>query len=167
MDDTLNKEKHEDIILPDFYSGITSQRSNQDLIKNKYGTKLVEYCIATGSYIANGRTIGDFQGKFTCHEKNGSSTVDYAVISESLHSLVRKFQVLDFSVGSDHCPIVLDIDLKQERDTTDDGVTDRLPPIPWNERTKMLFLNRINTEEIQQPSSEMPLADFRLIGAHW
>ena len=70
---------------------------------------------------------------------------------------MRKFQVLDFSVGSDHCPIILDIDLKQEKqkDTTDNGVTDRLPSVPWNERTKMLFLNRIATEEIQNSLKEV------------
>ena len=33
--------------------------------------------------IANGRTLGDLQGKFTCHHWNGSSCVDYGIMSYS------------------------------------------------------------------------------------
>ena len=73
LEDTLTKEKHEDDIVHDFYSKIKSKRNNQDKIKNSYGKKLTEYCIATGSYIANGRTIGDVSGSLTCHQPGGSN----------------------------------------------------------------------------------------------
>ena len=43
--------------------------------------KLLNYCIATHSYIANGRTLGDLRGKYTYHDTPGSSTVDYAVVN--------------------------------------------------------------------------------------
>ena len=63
LTDTLIKSK-EDTTLPiQFYSKITSKRCNQDLTKNKYGQRLTEYCIASGMYIINGRTLGDLQGK--------------------------------------------------------------------------------------------------------
>ena len=39
-------------------------RNNQDQKANKYGKKLTELCIATDSYIVNGRTLGDITGKF-------------------------------------------------------------------------------------------------------
>ena len=36
IDDTLNKEKHEDIMLPDVYSGITSQRRKPQTLWKVY-----------------------------------------------------------------------------------------------------------------------------------
>ena len=59
-------------------------RNNQDKKGNKYGKKLVELCHSTNSYILNGRTLGDFQGKLTCYEKNGASAVDYVLANEKL-----------------------------------------------------------------------------------
>ena len=60
------------------------KRNNRDKKANKYGRKLVDLCIATDSYIMNGRTLGDIQGKFTCYQPNGTSTVDYAIVNETL-----------------------------------------------------------------------------------
>ena len=97
--DTLNKSKHEDDTVPDFYSQINSLRNNQDKTVNNYGNNLIDYCIATRSYIANGRTLGDLRGKFTCHQPSGSSTVDYAIISENMKNLVKYFKVLDPDTG--------------------------------------------------------------------
>ena len=74
-----------------FFSQLTTKRNNQDKKENNYGKKLNEYCIATHAFIANGRTIGDLQGKFTCHEIKGSNTVDYAIINEQLKNSVRTF----------------------------------------------------------------------------
>ena len=84
MDDVLKGEKNEELFHVNFFSRINTERTNQDLTPNKQGKNLIEYCVTTQSFIANGRTIGDLQGKFTCHEWNGSSTVDYAVINESM-----------------------------------------------------------------------------------
>ena len=87
LKDTLNKDKHEENILDDFYSEIYTIRNNQDEILNDYGKQLIEYCISTRSYIANGRTLGDIQGKLTCHKSNGSS---YGCLN------VSKFQPIHF-----------------------------------------------------------------------
>ena len=84
LDDNLTREKHEESLSHDFYSRIKSQRNNQDKSANNYGKKLTDFCAATRSYIVNGRTLGDFQGKLTCHQLTGSSTVDYAIVSENL-----------------------------------------------------------------------------------
>ena len=106
LEDVLRGEKdEEDMDLADFFSTIETHRANQDQTMNRYGKMLTDYCIATKSYIANGRTIGDLQGKYTCHENQGSSTVDYAVISENLKNYVQTFQVLPPDTGSDHSAI--------------------------------------------------------------
>ena len=108
LEDTLTKTKGDDSLPIQFYSKVTSKRSNQDLMKNKYGQKLIEYCISTGLYIANGRTLGDLQGKMTCFQTNGSSTVDYGIVSENMNRNILKFQVLD-PTASDHSPIQMAI----------------------------------------------------------
>ena len=55
--------------------------------------------------ILNGRKTGDTLGKFTCHEHNGSSTVDTAITSWEIYDKVQYFKVLDLVWFSDHCPV--------------------------------------------------------------
>ena len=87
LPDVFRGEKEEEYMdQVDFFSNIDTTRTNQDSTINKYGRLLTEYCIASRSYITNGRTVGDLQGKYTCHEANGSSTVDYAIVNENLKS---------------------------------------------------------------------------------
>ena len=54
--DTLVKEKHDNDMSHEFYSKISTTRNNEDKIVNNYGKNLIEFCVATRSYIANGRT---------------------------------------------------------------------------------------------------------------
>ena len=61
-EDTVMEEKtHQLETIPSSInsSKINTRRCNQDEKTNKYGKKLVEMCLATNSYIANGRTLGD------------------------------------------------------------------------------------------------------------
>ena len=57
--------------------------------------------------ILNGRTLGDSTGKLTCHKSNGSSLVDYFLISSWAREHVNSLQVKEFTSYSDHCPLVL------------------------------------------------------------
>ena len=91
LDDMLETEKHNSDVPENFYSNILTKRSNQDTIINSYGKNLIEYCITTQSFIANGRIMGDLQGKYTCYEKQGSSTVDYAILTENLTKHLNTF----------------------------------------------------------------------------
>ena len=59
-------------------------RSNQYQHKNTYGEKLIELAISSGMKILNGRTLGDFMGKYTYIGYNGISTADYVLGSENL-----------------------------------------------------------------------------------
>ena len=146
IDDTLIPDKHDDMVIPDFYSKIQTTRSNKDPYQNKYGKKLVEQCIATGSYIANGRTLGDFQGSLTCHENSGSSTVDYAVISGNMQKYVKYFKVLDTSIGSDHLPIILELNIKS---SPTQKITTPIPKaFQWNEINKQIFLQRMKSDKL-------------------
>ena len=57
-------------------------RNSEDLkIVNKRGKDFLDICRINDLCIANGRTLGDLFGKYTCHQKKGSSVVDYHVFS--------------------------------------------------------------------------------------
>ena len=55
---------------------------------------------------------GDMLGKFTCHKFNGASTIDYAILSQSLLEDVVNFSVLPLSFFSSHCPIAFTLRTK-------------------------------------------------------
>ena len=150
-DDRLLREKHDSDETPtEFFSHIKQIRCNQDKKKNKYGKALLDYCSQTQSYIANGRTLGDFQGKITCLETGGVSTVDYAVLSESLKKNARKFKVLPPFIGSDHCPLKLEISYNASRELRSETLTQMKPKIIWNENTKNMFNWHLESEEMNQ-----------------
>ena len=76
----------------------------------KIGEKIINLCKSYDMQIGNGRMKGDFLGNFTHHNKNtGQSTVDLALISDSLYPFIDDFKVLPQPVFSDHCKIVLTI----------------------------------------------------------
>ena len=93
---------------PDQYSanpGI-STRINHDRNVCVYGNRLLELCQKSSLRILNGRKIGDSIGNLTCHEYNGSSTVDYFIGSTELFNNARYMKVHDWlPCQSDHCSV--------------------------------------------------------------
>ena len=84
------------------------ERHSQDKSLNERGTVLMDMCISSGLRILNGRKPGDSLGYFTCHKYNGSSTVDYGIVSECLFRDIIYFHVHKaMSDLSDHCQISL------------------------------------------------------------
>ena len=59
-------------------------RFNKDNKTDKRGKELLDFCIGHQLRILNGRTLGDLHGNFTCYTPNGTSVVDYAIVSESV-----------------------------------------------------------------------------------
>ena len=111
--------------------------------------------MTTQSFIANGRILGDLQGKYTYHEKRGSSTIDYAVINENLRKHIITFKVMDPSIGSDHCPIKLELSIPRTSSNTDETTNKtNKPKIKWNERTEKIFSLQINTQKTKDEIQE-------------
>jgi hypothetical protein len=50
-----------------------SPRFSNDSVYNERGKDLIDFCISTDVQILNGRTFGDFSGKFTYFQYNGNS----------------------------------------------------------------------------------------------
>ncbi|CAG2254084.1 unnamed protein product [Mytilus edulis] len=72
---------------------------------NNSGKLLLNMCKEAKIRILNGRTIGDLNGQPTCITYNGSSVVDYTLISEELIDSIGYFVVHDFTSLSNHRPI--------------------------------------------------------------
>ena len=66
---------------------------------------------STNLTILNGNSLGDIQGKFTCHLYNGSSVVDYILTSKLICAKVWHLKIMELNRFSDHCPISLSIDV--------------------------------------------------------
>ena len=126
------------------------RRNNQDKKANKYGRKLIDLCMATNSYIVNGRALGDVQGKVTCYQPGGTSTVDYAIVNETLLDYVETFMVSPPSI-SDHCSINLSLKVPKDnqRKTKNGSLKDPEPQVRWNDKTREIFLNLI-----EQPTTK-------------
>ena len=96
------------IPLPDDYEvDNLTRRNSQDSKTNNYKRLFLELLINNSIHIANGRTLGDFRGGYTCIQPNGSSVVDYFIISSGIRKLVNYMTIMEFTAYSDHKPISL------------------------------------------------------------
>lgn len=92
----LGDENHHNPASSSYEIDNCSSRENFDRHVDSRGKNLLELCVSHNLRILNGRLNGDTFGKFTCHTSNGSSTVDYTIISETLLSRILYFKVDDF-----------------------------------------------------------------------
>ena len=84
-------------------------RNSQDLKSNSHGTQFLKLVTHNQLTILNGRTLGDFEGKFTSIQHNGCSVIDYYAVTKKISPNVNYFKVLDFTPYSDHKPISMQL----------------------------------------------------------
>ena len=109
-------------------------RNNKDKVVSSFGHNLLNLCQSSGLRIVNGRKLGDSFGELTCHKKNGSSTVDYALVPKELFCNILSFQVLNYLEAiSNHCPIALTLNISLLRDSFQ---SESLPTIPGPKKVK-------------------------------
>ena len=102
-------------------------RHNEDQTVNTFGKELISTIEEARMIILNGRTLGDWQGAKTCYTYNGSSTVDYMIVSQGLFNNVATFRILEPEWFTDHCPMACYLKLRK----------------PWNEYKKETNLTPI------------------------
>ena len=85
---------------------MTSIRNREDSTVNERGRKLLDFSAETNMEILNGSTVGDIFGRYTCLKYNGSSVVDYTLVSSNIRQFVDYFKVLNFTNISDHRPTI-------------------------------------------------------------
>ena len=129
-----------------------SHRRNCDITINAKGKQVIDLCNSFDMQIANGRFRGDCWGNHTRRNKNkGESTVDMAIISDSLIEHVDDFKVLPQPDYSGHSKIILtikNVKPSAELPTTDYNWGLIEPGFKWNE-IEPDFLTALNSEEAQ------------------
>ena len=128
-------------------------RNSQDFTANTRGNELLDFCKANDYVIVNGRKIGDIFGKYTSHQWNGSSVVDYLITSNTDYNKIHNFTVGEYIPWlSDHCPIYTEINLNIPKQTdANDAVKlhDKEPGYTWNDNHRDTFLTKLNTDAIK------------------
>ena len=129
-------------------------RNSEDTkIVNKRGKDFLDICRVNDLSIVNGRTVGDIFGKYTCHQKRGSSVIDYLLTPcQNLRN------ISDFTVGehhpllSDHCPIMANIQLKSALKIESETI--KLESLPdsflWDENSSQVFTEKLQSEQSQE-----------------
>ena len=110
--DFVEKDDFVDDLLPIDYIVDNEEdeirRESEDalVIPDKFGKCLLDICKSTNMRILNGR-FGAASSKFTCNNWNGSSVVDYAIVSTEVLKKNKIFEVGEEIDESDHCMIQL------------------------------------------------------------
>ena len=167
------------IPLPDDYVADVNiiPRVSQDMIINEYGKELLEICTSCQLRILNGRKFGDLSGKYTCHKYNGSSVVDYCIVSDSMYSEITHFKVHPWlPLLSDHSMITVSIKRSKQkllRDPIKQNIGETLPrkfvwskssgekyeqsfnDIDINKDIKHLLLSVVNNNNVEMKLNEL------------
>ena len=102
--------------------------------------------------IGNGRLMGDCLGNFTHYSKNkGQSTVDLALISDTLYPEIDDLKVLPQETYSDHCKIILTISNMKEIKTEERKAYEwnkLKPAFKWGENSQIKYKDALETPEI-------------------
>jgi sorting nexin-29 len=123
-------------------------RVNADQSVNNNGRQLIELCRTTEMLIANGR-YGVESSKMTCHTANGSSVVDYILVSQGLLNDIEQLNVEDHNpaLSDVHCVVRLNLkgDLKTMAHKNE--LQNRLK---WNTDINLRFSEWFDSEEIER-----------------
>ena len=84
----------------------------------------------------------------TCYQTGGTSAVDYAIANETLLDYVETLEVKTPNI-SDHCSLTLRIKIPDELKPRENNLEEMNPPLRWNDRTKHLFTELVNSTPTQ------------------
>ncbi|CAG2245448.1 unnamed protein product [Mytilus edulis] len=160
---TINNFDGSDLLPPDYAIDIENKRINQDKVLNTHGKNLLDLCLSSGLRIVNGRLLGDSLGYYTYMSKNGFSTVDYALVSESLLSSVQYFKTNDFTYLSDHAKIDLFLKCSINENTEfklDNNKWKSINTYKWTEQSKNLVINALSTDYIREEIISLEILDI-------
>ena len=128
------------------------KRHSIDATVNTQGRHPIDLCISTQLRILNGRHIGDYPGKFTCHTPRGASVVDYAIISATIQNMVTGFRVGSLQTFSDHCSLELTLNMANKTAVPPLLSTElssilqpHAGPVRWNKENFLKLLEQSDT----------------------
>ena len=133
-------------------------RNSEDKTTNSRGKELLDLCKMNKLIIMNGRKTGDVFGKYTCHNWNGSSVVDYFLSPISSENCISSFVVGDYIPWlSDHCIIKTKISLKNKSNvnTPVDELNEAHPGFVWNETSISNYKNFLASASAKQKAQDL------------
>ena len=138
----------------DYESDKFIPRNSQDDKTNPYGTQFIKMVLNNQLIILNGRTLGDFQGKFTSIQKQGCSVVDYIAVTRHLKQKVSYFKVNSLTMYSDHKPLTMEMRCDRIDATPEQSLKANYQPAPtrflFNEENKSNFIENLTNENSMQ-----------------
>ena len=102
--------------------------------------------------ILNGRKTGDLFGRYTCHNWNGSSVVDYVLSPNQFCNKISNFSVGKYIPWlSDHCIIKTTIllnDTFSRKTSVKNDLTTLLPGFAWDEESKTKYRDGLQSQDV-------------------
>ena len=92
-----------------FHDDCKFTRNSLDKTLNQFGKSLIEMCASLSLIILNGYCLGDTDGAFTFISPNGSSVIDYCIVSDDFLCNSLSLNV-ESRIESWHMPLVLDVE---------------------------------------------------------
>ena len=128
-------------------------RNSQDQELKTRGKELLDICKMNDYLITNGRTVGDLYGKYTSHQWNGSSVVDYFIAPNNFANRIVEFNVGEYLPWlSDHCPTYATIllkDCKKQINEQTEKLTKVTPGFVWDENARITYADGLSSSEIE------------------
>ena len=149
-------DKYDDELgIPSTIHKLPPRRNTEDMkIINKRGKDLLDICKTNDLVIANGRSLGDLFGSYTCHQKRGSSVVDYLMSTFNSSGDVANFTVGTYMPTlSDHSPLQANINIKSplnKQEFTKVPLHDVPPRYIWKNEDDVLFKDKLASEEFKE-----------------
>ena len=164
VNDSDNINIFQDFLPLDYDTDNCTLRNSMDKTTNSHGKELLNLCVSSRLRILNGRYLGDSLGHFTCYTTNGSSTVDYAIVNDSLQSSVKFFCTSELNYLSDHVQIYIvlkcKIDKFEEINIHNASLLKIGKSFKWNEQSKCKLINILNTEEVKNSIIDYETTNF-------
>ena len=126
-------------------------RNNMDTTSDTRGKDLIELCIGNELRILSGRVLGDIYGNFTCFTPNGTSVVDFVIVSHSILDRILNFKISDFlgTLSDCHCKLSWSITAKYDVDQTN-STGDSMPvKYIWDDKSPELFQTALLSNPIK------------------
>ena len=115
------------------------ERDSHDRVINTFGRSLLALCVMFELCIVNGLS-GQFSERFTFVSGNGSSVIDYFIVSADLIDLCRSLNVAESSTSS-HMPV--EVELVSQYSSTTLMPDVQMSKIVWKRATENIYVENL------------------------
>ena len=169
--DFVTPDKYDTVCIENLVPNLQNRNSEDKVPADHRGKELLELCKSLGLVTLNGRKVGDLFGACTSFQWNGSSVVDYVLVSQSIYSSIRYFKIGKYIPWlADHCATRFELDSCLESDSTTRGEGkkgENFDTLFWNEDSHDKFIEIMKNREqdigemLDLPETRNVLGDFQ------